>query len=321
MLYALRVAELNAIDTYRTMVSMRLFEEAVGEATASGEIHGEMHLGIGQEAIAAALAPLLQAGDAVVSTHRPHLHALAHGVDPVGLLAELLEREGLCHGKGGHMHLFDAKKNFMCTGIVGAGAPLAAGYAYKQLVQGGSTVTVAVLGDGAMNQGGFFETANLAALWNLPMIFLCEDNGYGISVRREDASAGALEERGEPFGIPGVRCDGTDPHATFAALEPAFVRARRHEGQSLIVATCYRHRGHYEGDLDVYRSKEEKEFAMSAERDPVTRLQRSLLASGTSQEELERIEQEASRRVEDWIAVARAKPHPNLDSLREDVFV
>lgn len=321
MLYALRVAELSAIGAYRTMVSMRLFEEAVGEATESGEIHGEMHLGIGQEAIAAALGSLLQPGDAVVSTHRPHLHALAHGVDPVDLLAELLERDGLCHGKGGHMHLFDAARNFMCTGIVGAGAPLAAGYAYKQLVEGGSTVTVAVLGDGAMNQGGFFETANLAALWNLPLIFLCEDNGYGISVRREDASAGALEERGEPFGIPGILCDGTDPDAAFAALEPAFMRARKREGQSLVVATCYRYRGHYEGDLDAYRSKEEKELAMNAERDSIARVRRALLASGTSQEELERIEQEASRRVEEWIAVARAKPRPNLESLREDVFV
>ena len=207
------MGSLAPLGAYRTLLVMRRFEEAVGAATAAGEIHGEMHLGLGQEAVAAGLGPHLRPGDAVVSTHRPHLHALARGVDPVEMLAELLERDGLCHGKGGHMHLFDAERDFMCTGIVGASAPIAAGYAYRQQASGGSEVTVAVLGDGAMNQGGFFETANLAAVWGLPMIFLCEDNGFGISVRREDAAAGALEERGAPFGIPGVRCDGIDPMA------------------------------------------------------------------------------------------------------------
>ena len=254
------------------MVVMRRFEEAVGDATASGEIHGEMHLGIGQEAdLRRPRSALLRPGDAVVSTHRPHLHALAHGVDPVALLAELLERDGLCHGKGGHMHLFDAKRRFMCTGIVGAGAPHRRGVRVQQLREGGSALTLVVLGDGAMNQGGFFETANLAALWGLPIVFLCEDNGYGISVRRDEASAGDLEDRAEGFGIPGDRCDGTDPHAVLDALEPAFARARRREGQSLVVADCYRFRGHYEGDADTYRSQVEKEAAMSPERDPVSK--------------------------------------------------
>jgi len=303
------------------MVTMRRFEEAVGEATASGEIHGEMHLGIGQEAISAALGVLLRRGDAVVSTHRPHLHALAHGVDPVDLLAELLERDGLCHGKGGHMHLFDAERRFMCTGIVGAGAPIAAGYALKQLWEGGESVTVAVLGDGAMNQGGFFETANLVALWGLPVVFLCEDNGYGISVRRDDASAGHLEDRAEAFGIEGIRCDGTDPQAVLAALEPAFARARRREGQQLVVADCYRFRGHYEGDADTYRSKVEKESAMGPERDPISRLRARLLAEGTDEAELARVDAEATDRVAGWIAAARQRPMPSADSLREGVFV
>lgn len=321
MLYAAPVGSLSDAATYRTLVVMRAFEETVGEATASGEIHGEMHLGTGQEAIAAGLAPLLRPGDALVSTHRPHLHALAHGIDPVAMLAELLERDGLCHGKGGHMHLFDAERSFMCTGIVAAGAPLAAGYAYRQLVDGGSAVTVCVVGDGAMNQGGFYETANLAALWALPLVFLCEDNGYGISVRRDDASAGPLEQRAEPFGIPGERCDGTDPAAVFAALEPAFSRARARRGQALVVAECYRFRGHYEGDVDTYRPKQEKELAQSPARDPIARLRSKLIAAGESESRLEEIEQESRELVERWAGEARRRPFPQLSALREGLFV
>jgi pyruvate dehydrogenase E1 component alpha subunit len=321
MLYAPAVGSLSGIAAYRSLLVMRSFEETVAEATASGEIHGEMHLGIGQEAVAAALAPLLRPGDALVSTHRPHLHALAHGVDPVAMLAELLERDGLCHGKGGHMHLFDPERNFMCTGIVGASAPLAAGYAYRQLVDGGSAITVCILGDGAMNQGGFFETANLAAVWGLPLVFLCEDNGYGISVPRDEAAAGPLERRGEPFGIPGSRCDGTDPAEVFATLEPAFRRARARQGQALVVAECYRFRGHYEGDVDTYRPKAEKELAQSADRDPLTRLRAKLLADGESEARLEEMENEAHALVEGWAAEARERPMPAPESLREGLFV
>jgi acetoin:2,6-dichlorophenolindophenol oxidoreductase subunit alpha len=280
-----------------------------------------MHLAIGQEAIAAALEPLLRPDDAVVSTHRPHLHALAHGVDRVDLLAELLERDGLCHGKGGHMHLFDPTRDFMCTGIVGASGPLAAGYAFAHARRGDGSVTVCVLGDGAMNQGAFFESANLAALWRLPVVFLCEDNGYGISVRKETAAAGALEARGDAFGIPGTVCDGTDPAATFDALEPAFARARRGEGPALVVASCYRYRGHYEGDLDHYRSADEKESAMAPKRDPIARLRARLAAAGASGTELDRIETEAANEVQQWFASARARPFPNPESLREAVFV
>jgi acetoin:2,6-dichlorophenolindophenol oxidoreductase subunit alpha len=314
------MARLNATHAYRVMVLMRRFEEGVGAASESGEIHGENHLAIGQEAISAALSVLLADGDAVVSTHRPHLHALAHRVDPVAMLAEVLEREGLCGGKGGHMHLFDPQRKFMCTGIVAAGAPIAAGYAFAQRSQG-EDVTVSVLGDGAMNQGAFFETANLAALLRLPLIFLCEDNGYGISVRRQDAAAGALEDRGVPFGIPGERCDGTDPDAVFAVLDPAFARARRREGPSLVVAEAYRYRGHYEGDLDGYRPREEKELAMSPARDPVARLRTRLLEEGATEDELVDIEVSAGEQVEAWMRAARERPFPSLERLREDIFV
>jgi acetoin:2,6-dichlorophenolindophenol oxidoreductase subunit alpha len=311
---------LNLVNAYRTMMTMRRFEEAVGRAVESGEVHGEMHLGIGQEAVAAALAGLLRSGDAVVSTHRPHLHGLAHGVDPVAMLAELLERDGLCRGKGGHMHLFAPDQRFMCTGIVGAGSPLAAGYALAQRRESQGNVTVAITGDGAMNQGAVLETMNLAALWRLPIVFLCEDNGYGISVRREAATAGLLSERGEPFGIPGEECEGIDPDVVYGALERAFTRARSGAGPALVVAGVYRFRGHYEGDADTYRPQGEKDDAMSATRDPVPRLRMRLEREGADSEVLRAIDDEASQTVERWLAQARALPVPDVDRVRQDVF-
>jgi pyruvate dehydrogenase E1 component alpha subunit len=152
------------------------------------------------------------------------------------------------------------------------------------------------------------------------MVFLCEDNGYGISVRRDDASAGDLEDRAEGFGIPGDRCDGTDPHAVLEALEPAFARARRREGQSLVVADCYRFRGHYEGDADSYRSSVEKEAAMSPERDPVSKLRRRLEGEGMAPGELDAVEADAAALVEQWLAAARERPLPPIGSVREGVF-
>lgn len=304
------------------MLVMRAFEEAVGEACVTGEIHGEMHLATGQEAIAAALEPLLQRGDVVVSTHRPHLHALASGVDPVAMLAEILERDGLCHGKGGHMHLFDPEHGFMSNGIVGAGAPMAAGYAFAQLREGSDAITLCVLGDGAMNQGAFFETANLAALWRLPVVFLCEDNGYGISVPKASAAAGSLVSRGECFGIPAAECDGSDPLATFEAIGQAFVRARSRIGPSLVVAACYRYRGHYEGDLDRYRSDEEKAAAMSDSRDPILRLSAVLLQQGiVDSDEVDALAADARGQIDAWMAAARARDLPSVEFVRESVFV
>lgn len=312
------MSTLNPLRAYQSMVTMRRYEEGVGAAVESGEVHGEMHLGIGQEAVAVALAAVLREGDALVSTHRPHLHALAHGVDPVQMLAELLERDGLSRGKGGHMHLFDPDRDFMCTGIVGAGAPIAAGYALAR--RGSGAVSVAIAGDGAMNQGAVLETLNLAALWRLPMVFLVEDNGYGISVRRDDATAGSLVDRGTPFGIPGWSCDGTDPQAVLEVLEPAFQRARSGEGPAAVVAQVYRFRGHYEGDADQYRTPEEKAHWMAEERDPVPRQRALLLAQGTPAADVDAAERAAEETVAGWFEAARALPLPDPARVREDVI-
>jgi pyruvate dehydrogenase E1 component alpha subunit len=304
------------------MARMRAFEEAVRDAVAAGEIHGEMHLGLGQEAIAAGIEPVLDSHDAVVSTHRPHLHALAHGVPPVPLLAELFERaDGLNRGKGGHMHLFARDRQFMCTGIVGASAPIALGYAFAFWRGRRPQVAVAVLGDGAMNQGATAESLNLAAAWSLPVLFLVEDNGYGISVTREQASAGELVARGEPYGIPGLACDGTDVEAVHDVARRAFARVRSGAGPALMVATAYRYSGHYEGDPDHYRSQDEKAAATSDLRDPLARFRRALVERGWADDRLAEAAAGARSQVAEWVAAARAQPWPEPKTAQMGVFV
>jgi pyruvate dehydrogenase E1 component alpha subunit len=270
--------------------------------------------------VGAALSLHLQEGDAVVSTHRSHLHALAAGVDPVELAAEILERDGLNHGKGGHMHLFDPRAQFMCTGIVGAGVPIASGYALSQSMRADGSLTVSVMGDGAMNQGAVFETMNLTAVRGLPVIFLCEDNQYSISVHRSDSTAGELHRRGEPFGIPGFACDGTDVEKVDEALGKAFEITRNLRRPSLVVASVYRFRGHYEGDLDLYRLAREKEEAART-LDPVLKLQERLLASETPEAHLEQAENRATETVSQWFAAARRRPPPSTQTAREHVFL
>lgn len=304
------------------IVTFRQFEEVVAERCQNGEIHGEMHLGIGQEAVSAVLAEHLLRGDAVVSTHRPHLHALACGVDPIELLAELLERDGLNHGKGGHMHLFDPAHRFMCTGIVGAAAPLALGYALAQRHRREPGVTVAVAGDAAMNQGAVFESMNLAAVVGLPVLFLVEDNEYGISVPRTASTAGDLHRRGEALGIPGVQCDGRDVDALEDAFAQAMAVVRGARRPALLVAAVDRWRGHYEGDADLYRTAASKTAAMAPDRDPQQRLVQRLLDSGEiSPEGFATLQQRAADQVRAWFTAADARPYPAVTQAERGVFV
>ena len=305
----------------KTMLTMRGFEELVRQAVVAGEIHGEMHLGTGQEAIAAVMKHHLQATDAVVSTHRAHLHALAAGVDAVGMLAELLERDGMNHGKGGHMHLFDPAHLFMCTGIVGAGAPMALGYALRQHLHQPGALTVAVMGDGAMNQGAVFESLNLAAVHKLPVLFLCEDNGYGISVQRDDATAGQFLQRAAGFTIPGYECEGFDVPELEEAFSAAFGYVRREGRPALVVAKTYRFRGHYEGDYDLYRPKAEKELAMGVDRDPIRRIAARLKAMGVSESDLSSMQEEVDQQLKSWNVAAHEIPLPRPSDARRGVYV
>jgi pyruvate dehydrogenase E1 component alpha subunit len=194
------------------------------------------------------------------------------------------------------------------------------GYAFERSLREPGSIALAAMGDGAANHGTFSESVNLAALWNLPIVFLCEDNGYAISVTTSTAAAGEIHRRGEAYNVPGSRCDGSDPIEVFNTARPAFDRARSGGGPSVVVATAYRFRGHYEGDIDHYRTATEREQAM-AERDPLLNTRRRLLAAGASEVELDRRDSEAATQVQQWVAQAREMPWPPADRALQGVFV
>ena len=247
-------------EMHHQMVRIRLFEETIQKCyfegktpafdIAAGPVPGEMHLAAGQEPVAAGVCAHLRPSDAVTATHRPHHVALAHGMDMKKLAAEIFGKEtGLGHGKGGHMHLFDPATNFGCSGIIAEGMPgaVGAGLAFKK--RGTDSVAVSFFGDGAANQGAFHESLNLAALWTLPVVFVCEDNAWAISVPKDKATAIANNsDRAAAYGMPGVLIPDNDPVAVFEAAGEAVARARRGGGPSLIEVKTDRLFGHFEGD-------------------------------------------------------------------------
>lgn len=303
------------------MVEFRRFEELLAEEARTGRIHGELHLAIGQEAVPAVLERHLVAGDALVSTHRAHLHALAMQVDPVLLMGEVLERDGLNHGKGGHLHLFDSAHRFMCSGIVGASAPAALGYALAQQLRGERGITVCALGDAAMNQGAVLEAFNLAAVRALPVLFLVENNEFGISVPLASSTAGTLAERGAGFGIPGFACDGRDVEDLDRTIADAVRIVRDDRRPALVVAEVTRFRGHYEGDADTYRSTEQR-GGVGTGLDPIPRLEARLSALGSVTAAVHDATIDVSlRRVQDWFDRAIALPWPDAATATTGTFV
>jgi len=306
---------------YRTMLDMRHFEEACLEGVPTREIHGELHTGIGQEGIAAGLAPWLRREDALVSTHRNHLHGLAKGVDRTALMAEVFEKEiGLCRGRGGHMHPFDPQTNFSATGIVGSSLPVAVGYAYAFKMEGNGAIAVAVAGDGASQTGAFHESFNIAAAWKLPLLLLVENNGYGISVRFSDVSATrTVAERAAGYGAWGRTVDGVDVEAVAEAAAEAVEYVRSGNGPALLEATCARFQGHYEGDHDTYRSREERK-SMRAERDPIARAGARLLDQGATEAELEAWRIASKDETQAILDRVRAAPMPDASEAMDGLF-
>jgi pyruvate dehydrogenase E1 component alpha subunit len=304
------------------MLWMREFELACLEGVPTREIHGELHTGIGQEAIAAGLVGSLRADDALCSTHRNHLHAIAKGVDMRAMLAEIFEREtGLCGGYGGHMHLMDPKLKFSATGIVGAGVPVALGHAYAARLKNSDAVAVAIIGDGAVNTGAFHEAMNLAGVLQLPMIVVVENNEWAISVPFEASSPTAtVAERAPAWAASGVKVDGNDVEKVAEAFEQAVNKARSGGGPSLIEASCYRFRGHFEGDADTYRSQQEKQERRQIDPLTITRalvLERNLATAS----QLEAMEASVRSAVLEMLAQVRAEPHPNGEHALRHVFV
>ncbi|MGZ4695378.1 MAG: thiamine pyrophosphate-dependent dehydrogenase E1 component subunit alpha [Acidimicrobiales bacterium] len=318
-------------ELHHQMVRARIFEETIQQAymegkvpafdIAAGPIPGEMHLAAGQEPVAAGVCAHLRPSDAVTATHRPHHIALAHGMDMKRLVAEIFGKStGLGRGKGGHMHLFDVETNFGCSGIIAEGIPTAVGAALAFSKRGTDSVAVAFFGDGAANQGAFHESLNLAALWNLPVIFVCEDNEWAISVSKEHSTAIANNaDRAASYGIPGVQVVDNDVVGVYEAAGAAVDRARRGGGPSLIEVKTDRLLGHFEGDAQVYRSPEEIEGLR--DRDAIHRFEARLFEAGTlTPAAVESVWAAARAEVDEAIEFARTSPYPEPADALADVF-
>ena len=306
-----------------TMTLIRRFEERAGEMYARAKVGGFLHLSIGEEATIVGGARALREDDYLISTYRSHGHALARGTPPENVMAELFGRvDGCSGGHGGSMHMFDLTRRFMGGyGIVGGNLPIAAGIALACDYRGSDEVTLCTFGDGASNQGTFGETLNLAALWQLPVVFMVTNNqfGMGTALKRHSAVTD-LQRKGESLGVPGMRCDGMDMLDTHAVVSEAVRRVRADRQPVLVEAVTYRFRGHSMADPEQYRTKEE--VAQWRARDPIPALGDLLIGEGAI-DELERthIDEEATKRVDAAVAFAEASPFPTPESLYDDVYV
>src|SRR5882724_402567 len=302
------------------MILIRRFEEKAAEGYALGKIGGFLHLYIGEEAVAVGTTSVLRPDDYAISAYREHGHCLAKGSDPKRVMAELYgRRDGLSKGKGGSMHLFDRSTNFLGGhAIVGAHLPIAVGVAFAIKYQGGDQVIVCYFGDGAVPEGEFHESMNLAALWKLPVIFLCENNRYAMGTSIERALAQTeIWKFGQTYGIPGERVDGMD----VLAVREAVGRARQQKTPSLIEADTYRFRGHSMRDPAgaVYRTKEEVE--REKQRDPIVMLrERALKAGILTEADVRAIEKDVNDRIDEAVAFADASPEPPDEELFTDIY-
>ncbi len=323
---------------YETMIVIREYEETMARVylegklppaiqkglafdIGSGPVPGEMHLAAGQEPVAVGVCAHLHKDDTVVGTHRPHHFAIAKGVPLKAMTAEMFGKDaGLGHGKGGHMHLFDPQHKFSCSGIIGASLPPACGAALAAKKRGKDWVAVAFFGDGASNQGSFHESLNLAALWRLPVLFVCEDNKYAISVEKSESTAVAWNaDRAAAYGMPGVLVDRNDALAVYEAAGAAIGRARRGEGPTLLEVRTDRYLGHFQGDPEVYRPKGEVEELRR--HDPIPALAEHLRRQGLLDDAAEQaIRSRAGARVAEAYEFARTSPYPKPENALLHVF-
>jgi pyruvate dehydrogenase E1 component alpha subunit len=314
----------DLLNAYRVMRTIREFEERVHVEFATGEIPGFVHLYAGEEACAAGVCLHLSEDDYVASTHRGHGHCIAKGVDVHGMMAELFGRStGLCRGKGGSMHVADLNLGMMgANGIVGGGPPLICGAALAVGRAGNGNVAVAFVGDGGSNQGTTFESLNLAKIWNLPAIFVVEDNGYAEATSSTySIGAESNAERARGFGLPAVRVDGHDFFAVYEAAAEAIDRARRGGGPSLLDCQVKRFFGHFEGDTQTYRGPDEVK-KLRDNRDCIEMFAARVTDSGAlSGAELKAIDREVADLIEDSVSEAKSAPKPEPDELVTDVYV
>ena len=314
----------DLIKYYREMLQIRRFEEKAGQLYGMGLIGGFCHLYIGQEAVVVGMQATLKPGDAVITAYRDHGHMLACGMDPKGVLAELLgRRTGYSKGKGGSMHMFSVEKNFFGGhGIVGAQVPLGTGIAFAFHYRGEDKVCLTYLGDGAANQGQVYESFNMAALWKLPVVYVIENNKYGMGTSIERASARTdLYHRGAAYGIPGEQVDGMDVEAVRAAGGKAVDYVRARNGPYILEMITYRYRGHSMSDPAKYRTREEVQ-KVRQERDPIDHLRAHLLERGVIDEEgLKKIDGEIKDAINAAAGFAQNSPEPDPAELYTEVLV
>ncbi|HEX3064353.1 MAG TPA: pyruvate dehydrogenase (acetyl-transferring) E1 component subunit alpha [Candidatus Polarisedimenticolia bacterium] len=308
---------------YRDMLLIRRFEEKAGQLYGMGLIGGFCHLYIGQEAVVVGIQAALEQGDAVITSYRDHGHMLACGMDPKGVMAELTGRAGgYSRGKGGSMHMFSREKNFFGGhGIVAAQVPIGTGIAFANRYKENGKICVTYFGDGAVNQGQVYESFNMAALWKLPVLYVIENNKYGMGTSVERASAGTnLHLRGQAYGIPGVQVDGMDVMTVRAAADKAVASVRGGKGPYILEVMTYRYRGHSMSDPAKYRSKEEV-AKMRQEHDPIDHLRKTLLDDGHADEAtLKNIDREIKDVISAATDFAQTSPEPDPSELYTDVL-
>ena len=310
------------VESYRKMVLIRKFEMCASKLFAQNKLPGFLHLYVGEEAVATGVCSALEVTDYITSTHRGHGHLIAKGGDVKNMMAELFAKEtGYCKGKGGSMHISDRDKGILgANGIVGAGIPIATGAAFASKYKGDGRVAVSFFGDGAANRGTFHEALNMAAAFKLPAVFVCENNLFAISVcARYHMAISDISDRAAAYGMPGYSIDGNDVELVYETTKAAVERARRGEGPTLIECKTWRHRGHYEGDPDDYRTAEEKAEWM--QKDPIERLAKRLIEEGIcTQAELDAIASDADKLLAEAIDEAEAAPVPSVSALMADIY-
>ncbi|KQQ82134.1 pyruvate dehydrogenase (acetyl-transferring) E1 component subunit alpha [Aureimonas sp. Leaf324] len=309
-------------DALRQMHLIRRFEEGAEESYTRGLIHGTMHLSIGQEASAVGICLPLTDTDQITSTHRGHGHCIAKGAEVGKMFAEFFGKEtGYCRGRGGSMHIADVTKgNLGANGIVGGGLPIAVGAALSMKMQKRDDVVVSFFGDGANNEGAFHEALNMASIWKLPVVFVCENNKYGMSVSTERSTAVKnIAERAVAYSMPGVTVDGNSLSDVAEASVTAIERARRGEGPTLIECKTYRHRGHSKSDRNRYRTKEEIDDWIS--KDPIGRFEAELIQYGiVSEGDVEEIRAGVEREIAEGIEFAKNSPSPDPSDATRFVY-
>ncbi|ABS35214.1 MULTISPECIES: pyruvate dehydrogenase (acetyl-transferring) E1 component subunit alpha [Clostridium] len=317
-----KLNENSIVEMYKTMLKIRKFEQVAMNTFAEGKIPGFVHLYIGEEAVATGVCANLKDSDYITSTHRGHGHILAKGGDLKFMMAELFGKAtGYCKGKGGSMHIADATKGILgANGIVGAGHNIAVGAGLSAQYRGTDQVCVCFFGDASTNQGTFHESLNMASVWKLPVVFVCENNLYGISMSQNRHQAiKDVADRGVAYNVPGIVVDGNDVFAVYEAAKEAIKRAREGKGPTLIECKTYRHRGHFEGDPCVYKPTEEQEEWLA--KDPIPRFEKYLVENEIlTEEKLKEVQNKVESQIDEAVDFANNSPYPELESVLEDVY-